>query len=195
MTRVIGARELEQLAVGASLTIPENAIITPLAKDIIREKRLKVTTSEADAELARRERAAELETAEAALDSALGQEVVPPTSVTGQAGSRQMSDADAASIVEATIKHILSEELLKKVETPDAIKFAVFGPDGAALLRSVLDAVASSGCKIERLSGRAVAGLFVLAVAVTHEPDARNETRASLQRRLAGRGAEPLFTE
>jgi len=201
MTRVIGARELEQLAVGASFEVPADAIITPLAKDIIREKRLRLEQVEAEADIASRKRAAELDEAEQVLDVAL--EPSAPTvgkddeaAEPGEIVQDGLADeTQIALIVEATVKHVLSQTLLDKVEAPDVIKFAVFGADGVALLRAVTEEVQRCGAKIERLSGRTVANVFVLAVAVASPPSKRDETRKTLQEGLLRRKAPVVFKD
>ncbi|HUT02616.1 MAG TPA: hypothetical protein VM163_01835 [bacterium] len=183
MTNVIGARQLEQLQIGASLHVPADAIITPLAMDIIREKRLKLKRIEAEADVASRTRSLELDEAEAALN-----EVERPVSSnvqeTGLAQtppSRDVEESEVKAIVGTTVKHVLSETLLDDVGTADAVKFAVFGPDCAALLRSVAQEVERCSGRLVRVSGRTVAGLFVLAVAVAVPAARRDEVKNALE--------------
>ncbi len=199
MTRVIGARELEQLAVGVSLTVPQDAIITPLAMDIIREKRLRLEKVEAEADVASRIRAAELEVAEQVLNEALepssrtATEQDKATTLSERQEESRMDETPLASVVDATVKHVLSQSLLDKVEAPDVVKFAVFGPDGVVLLRTVAEEVQRCGLQVERLSGRSVSGLFVLAVAVASPPAKRDEAKRSLERGLSSRQAPVVF--
>ena len=199
MTRVIGARELEQVALGASLKVPADAIITPLAEDIIREKRLKLEDVDAESDIASRARATELDAAEQALNVAL-EPSTPMLSEHEQAvesGKRQRGtyrdETQIASVVEATVKHVLSQTLLDKVEAADVIKFAVFGADGVALLRTVAEESQGCGAKIERLSGRTVASVFVLAVAVLSPPGKRKETQNVLEEGLSRRQTSVVF--
>ncbi len=199
MTRVIGARELEQLAVGASLTVPEDAIITPLAMDIIREKRLRLEKVEAEADVASRIRAGELEAAEQVLNEALepssrtATEQDKATTLSERQEESRMAETPLASVVDATVKHALSQSLLDKVEAPDVVKFAVFGPDGVVLLRVVAEEVQRCGLQVERLSGRSVSGLFVLAAAVASPPAKRDEAKRSLERGLSSRQLPVVF--
>ncbi|MCD6328421.1 hypothetical protein J7M28_12840 [bacterium] len=187
MTRVIGAREVERLEIGASLTIPLDAIITPLAKDIIGEKRLKLIMAEAEAEVAAAERETEENAAEAALEESLhsSQVHLETTRMTEQSN---IAEPQTASVVEATVKHLLARDLLKKVDCPDAEKFAVFGADAAALLRAVVMESEMCEARIERLSGRVVAGLFVLAVAVSFSESGEQRPRKALEEGLSRRG-------
>ena len=202
MTRVIGARELERLAIGASLTVPEDAIITPLARDVIQEKRLRLQKVEAEAQAASRRRAEELDAAEAALNEALepsSRATTPDKAAT--LGERQeespWDETQIASLVEATVKHVLSESLLERVNTPGALKFAVFGPSGQALLSAVLSALTEEsqrcGMRIERLSGRSVSGVFVLAAAATCPSGGQDEARRMLEQNLSSRHISLVF--
>ena len=201
MTRVIGARELEQLPVGASLKVPADAIITPLARDIVREKRLRLEQVEAGADIASHVRATELDAAEQALNEALEPSSCLPSedNEVAESGERQQGarkdETQIASVVEATVKHVLSQSLLDKVEAPDVLKFAVFGPDGVALLRTVAEEAQRCGGKIERISGRGVSGLFVLAVAVASPPAKRDETQKTLEEGLSRRQTSVVFKD
>jgi len=201
MTRVIGARELEQLAVGASLKVPADAIITPLARDIVREKRLRIEKVEAEADIASRVRATELDAAEQVLNEALepsrgmATEQDKATTLRDRREEPRIDGTQIASVVEATVKHVLSQSLLDKVEAPDVIKFAVFGPDGIALLRTLAEEAQRCGAKIERLSGRTVASVFVLAVAVASPPAKRDETQKTLEEGLSRRQTSVVFED
>ncbi len=184
MTNVIGARQLEQLEVGASLHVPADAIITPLAMDIIREKRLKLERIEAEADVASRTKSLELDEAEVALNELskpLSNNVQETGLVAQMPPSSDVEESEVKAIVGTTVKHVLSEALLDDVGTADAVKFAVFGPDCSALLRSVAQEVEKCSGRLVRVSGRTVAGLFVLAVAVTAPAARRDEVRRDLE--------------
>lgn len=177
------------------MQVPADAIITPLAMDIIREKRLKVERVEAEAQVVSRTRAAELDEAETVLN-----EVSKPhasdaqgTSPPEASPSPDAGESEVKTIVEAAVKHVLSEALLNDVNTADAVKFAVFGPDCSALLRSVADEVQKCSGSIQRVSGRTVAGLFVLAVAVAAPAARRNEVREALETGFSKLSLPALF--
>jgi len=193
---VIGSRQVEQLEVGASLQVPADAIITPLAMDIIREKRLKVERVEAEAQVVSRTRAAELDEAETVLNEVSkphasdAQGTSPPEA---SPPSPDAGESEVKTIVEAAVKHVLSEALLNDVNTADAVKFAVFGPDCSALLRSVADEVQKCSGSIQRVSGRTVAGLFVLAVAVAAPAARRDEVREALETGFSKLSLPALF--
>ncbi|MBN2209066.1 MAG: hypothetical protein JW759_07200 [Candidatus Coatesbacteria bacterium] len=198
MTRVIGARELERLAIGALLTVPEDAIITPLARDVIQEKRLRLQKVEAQAQAASRRRAEELEAAEAALNESLrpsSRATAPDKAATVGEGRKETpwDEAQVASVVEATVKRLLGESLLKRINIPGALKLAVFGPSSAVVLSALTEESQRCGMRIERLSGRSVSGVFVLAAAATCPSGGQDEARRMLEQNLSRRCMPVVF--
>ncbi|MBN1591970.1 MAG: hypothetical protein JW941_01830 [Candidatus Coatesbacteria bacterium] len=185
MTRVIGARELEEMATGATLNVPADAIITPLAMDIIREKRLKIDTCEADAKKTTRSRIDEIEAAEGVLTEMEGPSALVRNAGWGisESGSSfvQGSHADQIAREVTDLQRERSSPAATAVDVGDTLKFATFGIDSTAVLRAVFNETERLGVVIERMSGRTTLGVFILAVIVSCEDS------TELKRHLEGR--------
>jgi len=188
VARVIGAKEVDELAEGATLTVPSDAIITPLARDIIREKRLRVISVQAESQAVSAERARENEAAEEALshlsDRAKDYQEQSSSSEDDRPQA-QNTDDQIEQLVETAVRQVLAQQQLQKVQGDAAIKLAVFGVDAPLLLRSLLEVVEGCGGRVSKLSGHEVSGVFVLAVAVIAEKMPDQETRKALQEGLS----------
>ena len=192
MTRVVGAREVENLPVGASLTVPRDAVITPLARDLIREKRIKLAQAEAEAQISARRRAVEQAMAEESLEQLMPAPDRPAESASSNSDTSHSPDSEPTTtnevavsrIVEEAVKQVVASGLLDRVEAPNTLKFAVLGSEVGPILRAVTEAAEKPQATVERLSGRRVEGLFVLAVAMSHgagsAQNLEDEIRATL---------------